>query len=111
MAAELLARQPDLDCIYFSNDDLAFGGLCHCVAAGIDVPQDLALAGFNGLSLLEGLPGKIATSRTARREIGEAAVSIILDRLANRDDPAKRTRILEPRIDLGDVQARVKDRS
>lgn len=30
LTANLLERQPDLDCIYFSNDDLAFGG---CVTA------------------------------------------------------------------------------
>lgn len=101
MTAELLARQPDIDCIYFSNDDLAFGGLCHCIASGIDVPYELALAGFNGLSLLEGFPGKIATSCTARREIGETAARVILETVEGAKTSIDKLHRLEPTIALG----------
>ncbi|WP_417522537.1 LacI family DNA-binding transcriptional regulator [Marinovum sp.] len=103
MTAELLARAPDLDCIYFSNDDLAFGGLCHCLAEGMDVPGRVALAGFNGLGLIEGFPGKIATSRTARREIGEAAARIILDAVETPEAGEARRQIFTPTISLGDL--------
>ncbi|MCJ7873198.1 LacI family DNA-binding transcriptional regulator [Phaeobacter sp. J2-8] len=103
MTADLLARQPDLDCIHFSNDDLAFGGLCHCIAAGIDVPGALALAGFNGLSLIEGFPGKIATSRTARREIGETAAKAILETVEGTKAESEKIHILTPTITLGDL--------
>ncbi|WP_424988791.1 LacI family DNA-binding transcriptional regulator [Microbulbifer sp. S227A] len=105
MTAELLARRDDIDCIYFSNDDLAFGGLCHCLAAGIDVPREIALAGFNGLGLLEGFPGLIATSRTARRDIGETAARVILDSVEGRDAPGDRVHRLEPEIALGALAA------
>ncbi|MGQ7846729.1 LacI family DNA-binding transcriptional regulator [Granulosicoccus sp. 3-233] len=101
MTDELLARQPDLDCIHFSNDDLAFGGLCHCIAAGIDIPGKIALAGFNGLSLLEGFPGKIATSRTARREIGETAARVILETVEGARTKSGKIQILTPTISLG----------
>lgn len=104
MTGLLLARQPELDCIYFSNDDLAFGGLCHCMSAGIDVPTDVVLAGFNGLSLIEGFPGKIATSRTARKEIGETAARIIVESQDRRRSPEKsRQYILKPSISLGEL--------
>lgn len=103
MTAALLARQPELDCIYYSSDDLAFGGLCHCISAGIDVPNDLALAGFNGLRLLEGFPGKIATSRTARKKIGEQAARMILETLENSATATdmKKLHILKPEVSLG----------
>ena len=103
MTAELLTRQPDLDCIHFSNDDLAFGGLCHCIAADIDVPVEVALAGFNGLSLLEGFPGKIATSRTARREIGETAAKVILETVEGAKTENDKIHILTPTISLGNL--------
>jgi LacI family gluconate utilization system Gnt-I transcriptional repressor len=105
MTADLLERRPDLDCIYFSNDDLAFGGLCHCIAAGIDVPNDVALAGFNGLSIIEGFPGKIATSRTARREIGETAARIILETLEHPTAQKDKLHIFKPEISLGELAA------
>ncbi len=106
MTAALLKRQPDLECIYFSNDDLAFGGLCHCVANGIDVPKDVALAGFNGLGLIEGFPGKIATSRTARKEIGEKAARMILETVESDTAKMDKLHILKPEISLGDLTAR-----
>ncbi len=105
MTTDLLKRQPDLDCIYFSNDDLAFGGLCHCIAAGIDVPNDVALAGFNGLGIIEGFPGKIATSRTARKKIGETAARIILETLENSITEKGRLHVLKPKISLGELAA------
>ncbi len=105
MTAVLLDRQPDLDCIYFSNDDLAFGGLCHCIAAGIDVPDDVALAGFNGLGIIEGFPGKIATSRTARKTIGEQAARMILETLQNTTTEPGKLYTLKPEISLGALAA------
>lgn len=103
LTADLLKRQPDLDCIYFSNDDLAFGGLCHCIAEGIDVPGDVALAGFNGLGLIEGFPGKIATSRTARKQIGEQAARTILETLEHSAAEMEKLHILKPEISLGEL--------
>jgi len=109
MTAALLARCSDLDGIYFSNDDLAFGGLCHCLGAGIDVPRDLALAGFNGLDLIEGFPGKIATSRTARKQIGEQAAAMILATQGSARAGSDGRRVgaercvLKPEIDLGEL--------
>ena len=78
MTAELLRERPDLDAIYFSNDDLAAGGLFHCLAYGVSVPSKLRLAGFNGLDFVESLPAPLATTRTPRREIGATAAEIIL---------------------------------
>ncbi len=105
LTADLLKRTPNLDCIYFSNDDLAFGGLCHCIAAGIDVPGDVALAGFNGLGIIEGFPGKVATSRTARRKIGEQAARVILETLEHSKTKMSKLHILKPEISLGELAA------
>lgn len=80
LSAEVLERRPDLDCIYYSNDDLAAGGAFHCLAQGVSVPGTLTLAGFNGLELVESLPVVVATTRTPRREIGRAAAQIVLAR-------------------------------
>jgi len=67
--------------IYYANDDLAAGGLMHCMSRQISVPQQLALAGFNGLDFLESLPQSITTTLTPRFEIGTAAARYVTDRL------------------------------
>lgn len=70
LTAQILSDPTPPDAIYYANDDLASGGLMHCIAEGICVPDDVALAGFNGLSFLESMPLDITTTRTPRYEIG-----------------------------------------
>ena len=67
-----------LECIYYSSDVMSVGGLMHCLAAGLSVPGDIALAGFNNLQILQGLPLQLATTDACRHEIGERAAQIIL---------------------------------
>jgi LacI family gluconate utilization system Gnt-I transcriptional repressor len=101
LTARLLAERPDLDCIYYSNDDLAAGGAFHCIAAGIGVPDRVALAGFNGLDIVESLPVTISTSRTPRREIGRTAAEYIVH--ANKTDAVREKRMHEftPSLEVG----------
>ena len=49
----------------------------HCLAHGIDVPGDLALAGFNDLPFLSALPKRITTTRTPRYEMGQRAAAFV----------------------------------
>ncbi len=73
----ILREKHKPDVIYYANDDLAAGGLMHCLAHQIQVPKQIALAGFNGLGFLESLPMQITTSRTPRFEIGTAAAEFV----------------------------------
>ncbi|MEM6387278.1 MAG: LacI family DNA-binding transcriptional regulator [Pseudomonadota bacterium] len=79
LTADLLKSTPSLDAIYYSNDDLATGGLFHCLAESVPVPQQIRLAGFNGLDFIDSLPAALATAKTPRQQIGVAAARIILD--------------------------------
>jgi LacI family transcriptional regulator, gluconate utilization system Gnt-I transcriptional repressor len=79
--ATLLQQHPDLDAVYFSNDDMAVGGLMHCLHAGIDVPGRLALAGFNGLEIGEATPLRLTTVKSPRYRIGQLAAEHTLARL------------------------------
>jgi LacI family gluconate utilization system Gnt-I transcriptional repressor len=99
--AKILRSDPDLDCIYYSNDDLAAGGAFHCIAAGVSVPDSLLLAGFNGLDFVESLPTKIATSKTPRREIGNTAAQIVLDTLKGSATEKGQWAEFSPTIELG----------
>ncbi len=78
MTAAMLARTPDLDFLYYSNDMIGMGGLLYCQDAGIDVPGQIGMAGFNDLELLDGLPTRLATMDSMRIEIGRAAAKIIV---------------------------------
>jgi LacI family gluconate utilization system Gnt-I transcriptional repressor len=86
MTAEILRRTPDLDFLYYSNDMIGAGGLLYCLAQGISVPDDVGLAGFNGVELLEGLPRRLATMDACRLDIGQIAAEIIAGKRGT--DPA-----------------------
>ncbi|WP_417700354.1 LacI family DNA-binding transcriptional regulator [Pseudophaeobacter sp.] len=101
LTEQMLARQPDLDCIYYSSDVMSVGGYMHCLAEGLSVPQDVALAGFNNLPILEGLPLQLATTDACRRPIGERAAEIVLQARDSAADLAPIREILSPRINLG----------
>jgi LacI family transcriptional regulator, gluconate utilization system Gnt-I transcriptional repressor len=88
---ELLATSgPAPDLVYFSNDDMAVGGVFHCMAASIRLPDDLAIAGFNGLELGQNLPKQLTTTASHRERIGATAAACILKRLAG-EEPSRMT--------------------
>lgn len=70
MTAEILSGTQRPDAIYYSNDDLAAGGIMHCLAEGVTIPDDIAMAGFNGLPYLDALPIQLTTIKTPRYDIG-----------------------------------------
>jgi LacI family gluconate utilization system Gnt-I transcriptional repressor len=79
LLAELLQREPGLDAVVFSNDDMAVGGLFHCLASGIRPREELALFGFNALEVGQSLPMPLSTIRSRRDTIGRIAAARILE--------------------------------
>jgi LacI family gluconate utilization system Gnt-I transcriptional repressor len=74
----LLETAPALDVVVFSNDDMAVGGVFHCLAAGIAIREQLGLFGFNGLEIGQALPLPLSTVRSNRFLIGKSAVERLL---------------------------------
>ena len=81
MTHEMLERNPDLDFLYYSNDMISAGGLLYLLEQGANIPDEIGLAGFNGVELLKGLPKELATMDACRKEIGSKAAEIIRSRL------------------------------
>ncbi|WP_245434973.1 LacI family DNA-binding transcriptional regulator [Mesorhizobium sp. WSM3879] len=73
----LLGRAPDLDAVYFSNDDMAIGGYFHCLARGIAIPGRLAIFGYNGLDVARAAPQPLSTIRTPRVAVGETGARLV----------------------------------
>ena len=103
MTEAILARRPDLDFLYYSNDMIGAGGLLWLIENGYDIPGRIGLAGFNGVELLDGLPRRLATMDACRREIGIRAAGIVAARNADPALPGGERVELTPRLDLGDT--------
>ncbi|WP_328598868.1 LacI family DNA-binding transcriptional regulator [Pseudooceanicola pacificus] len=102
MTMAMMARSPDLDFLYYSNDLIGAGGLLWMIEQGYDIPDKVGMAGFNGVRLLQGLPRKLATIDSCREEIGRRAAQIVADRLTGdtKDGPKVE---LTPTIAFGDT--------
>lgn len=106
MTAAMLDRTPELDFLYYSNDMIGAGGLLHLLDKGIKVPDQVGLAGFNGVELLDGLPRRLATMDACRKEIGVKAAQIIAARVADPSAPVESKVELTPTIAYGDTLRR-----
>lgn len=106
MTAEMLARSPDLDFLYYSNDMIGAGGLLYLLEKGYDIPAQIGLAGFNGVELLQGLPRQLATMDACRKEIGQKAAEIIVARLETPPRAVENLVTLTPKISYGDTLKR-----
>lgn len=106
MTAAILSRSPDLDFLYYSNDMIGAGGLLWLLAQGKRIPQDIGLAGFNGVELLDGLPMKLATMDACRREAGVRAAGIIAARHADPSLEGGQRIELTPTLQYGDTLRR-----
>ncbi|WP_055662338.1 LacI family DNA-binding transcriptional regulator [Jannaschia seosinensis] len=77
MTAAVLERRPATDFLFYTNDLTGAGGLLYALEQGFDVGDGLGLAGFGSFSLLDGLPRKLATVDSRRRETGQVAARIV----------------------------------
>jgi LacI family gluconate utilization system Gnt-I transcriptional repressor len=101
MTEDMLARSPDLDFLYYSNDMIGAGGLLHLLEKGVNIPQDIGMAGFNGVELLDGLPLQLATMDACRKEVGRIAAQIIADQVMSGVENADKIVELTPKLNLG----------
>ena len=101
MTKDMLQRTPDLDFLYYSNDMIGAGGLLHLLEKGINIPQDIGMAGFNGVDLLDGLPLQLATMDACRKEVGKIAAQIIADRVIHGTENSEKIIELTPKLNLG----------
>ncbi|UFJ41804.1 LacI family transcriptional regulator [Brevibacillus humidisoli] len=78
---ELLSRHPDVDGIFAGNDLMALGALKGLKRRGIKVPEQIAICGFDGISLTEIAEPELTTVAQPIYEMGELAASILIQKI------------------------------
>lgn len=90
----LLERRPDVEAVFCAADLVAAGVLFECHRLGKRVPQDVAIAGFDGIELAEQVFPPLTTVHLPHQAIGRHAAELLLDRIAGNE-------IAAPVLDLG----------
>ncbi|HBJ29500.1 MAG: GntR family transcriptional regulator [Cobetia sp.] len=75
------ATFPDCDAIHFANDDMACGAILAAARLGVRIPEDIAIAGFNGLPIGEHVTPRLTTIVSPREQIGRVAARKLLARI------------------------------
>jgi len=78
-AAALFAAKPTA--IFASNDEMAAGIIDAANAAGIAVPGDISLAGFDDNAVARTVRPRLTSVRQPLEEMGEVACQILVDRI------------------------------
>lgn len=78
MFQQISSLRPGVDAIFYCNDDLAQGGLLAALRLGVQVPKQIAVAGFNDLPGSADFVPSLTTVRTPRWHIGTRAAEMLV---------------------------------
>jgi DNA-binding LacI/PurR family transcriptional regulator len=96
-AAAKLLRLPELPtAIFAANDMVAAGLLGGLEGAGVQVPQDISIVGYDNISIAHLAHVSLTTVDQPRTEMGRLALELLLDRIDNRR--ANEVRLIEPSL-------------
>ena len=79
LAGKLFAAKPTA--IFASNDEMAVGIIDAAKAAGVDIPGDISLAGFDDNTIARTVRPRLTSVRQPLEEMGEAACKLLVDRI------------------------------
>lgn len=86
----LLAAPERPDAVFAVSDTLAAGALSAIHAAGLHVPQDIAVSGFDGTDLAEMVTPPLSTLAQPSRDMGRKAFALLLNKIDQPDSSAQR---------------------
>ena len=105
--ARLLALPSPPTCIIMPDDYAALGGMEAIRAAGLRIPEDISVAGFDGVPLLQMCSPRLTTVRQDTENIGMAAARRLVH-LIERPQTARRPVVHVPcQLVPGETVARI----
>lgn len=81
LMTELLALSDRPTAVFAANDLMAFGAMLACRAAGIRIPDDVAIAGYDNVQLAQLVMPALTTLDQHPRQVGTAAARLLIGRL------------------------------
>lgn len=87
ITGELLKRQVHFSALYATSDTLAIGACRALKEAGIRVPEECSVAGFDGMDAGEFYNPSITTIRQPVEEIAQASAQLLFDMIHKREKP------------------------
>jgi LacI family transcriptional regulator len=77
-AEQLLAQRPDVTALACANDDMAAGAMLALHRAGIEIPGEMSVVGFDDTPMSEIIWPPLSTVRQPIKQLAERAVHLLL---------------------------------
>jgi LacI family gluconate utilization system Gnt-I transcriptional repressor len=90
LLAKLLENYPQIEAVFFANDDLAAGAVLEARRRGISIPEGLAVMGFNDLEISSAMLPPISTVNVDQAGMGRIAAQLLVEKLGGRSPAEKR---------------------
>jgi DNA-binding LacI/PurR family transcriptional regulator len=90
-ARELLARGAPFSALFAADDEMAIGAIGVLNSAGLRVPQDVAVVGFDDIVTARYIQPPLTTVRAPTEQVGREAVRLLLAAIAGEPAPAQPT--------------------
>jgi len=78
---QLLATGARVECVFYQNDSMAFGGFQYCERAGLSVPVDIGIAGWGDMPVSSVLSKRLTSVHVPHLKLGQAAAEAMVARL------------------------------
>jgi len=98
VARQILEMKPRPDGLFFANDLCAAVCMKCLNAAGIKIPEDIAIVGFNNDTISRLVDPQLTTINYMGNEMGEVAANNLLAQLSGRLEPSDHTIILKSQL-------------
>ena len=86
---ELLARPALPSAVFCTSDEMAIGLMRTLASAGVKVPDQISVAGFDDIEFAAAAEPALTTVHQPRRELGQTAARVLIDLLQDRPSPAR----------------------
>ncbi len=96
----LLAISPRPTAIFACNDSMAIGALSALRDVGIQVPDEVALAGFDDIPIASYLTPSLTSVEVGIQNLGVRAIETVIHAVRNKNTHHKQTTILETTLSL-----------
>ena len=97
-ALRLMALPERPTAVVCDNDEMACGFISAVLGAGLSVPDDIAVTGFDDIDIARHITPALTTVRQPRREIGAAAAAALFALIEGEGSGASRTFPVELRV-------------
>jgi LacI family transcriptional regulator len=88
--AKLLARPQRPTAVFVTSDLMAIGGLSAASSAGVRVPQQLSVVGFDDIGAASYAAPPLTTVATPKREMARRAIGQLIERIRGGREPLRR---------------------